>query len=121
MCWGATCCRGPGREPRSGWCGRLICSRRRAASAWCWRRSRPRRPNAVGIPTIGIGAGAGCDGQILVTQDLLGLFTDFKPRFVRHYEQLAARIEEAVGHWARDVREHAFPGPEESYHRAGEE
>ncbi len=76
---------------------------------------------AVGIPTIGIGAGAGCDGQILVTQDLLGLFTDFKPRFVRHYEQLAARIEEAVGHWARDVREHAFPGPEESYHRAGEE
>jgi 3-methyl-2-oxobutanoate hydroxymethyltransferase len=75
---------------------------------------------AVGIPTIGIGAGAGCDGQILVTQDMLGLFTEFKPRFVRHYEQLAARIEEAVGRWARDVREHAFPGPEESYPRTGE-
>lgn len=69
----------------------------------------------IGIPTIGIGAGAGCDGQILVTQDMLGLFTEFKPKFVRRYAELAADIEQAVTRYAEDVRKGTFPAPEESY------
>jgi 3-methyl-2-oxobutanoate hydroxymethyltransferase len=71
---------------------------------------------AVEIPTIGIGAGAGCDGQILVTQDLLGLFTEFQPRFVRRYALMAEEIEGAVSRFAEDVRSRTFPGDEESYH-----
>ncbi len=67
------------------------------------------------IPTIGIGAGGACDGQILVTQDMLGLFTEFQPRFVRRYAHLAGEILEAVIRFTEDVREGAFPGPEESY------
>ncbi len=70
---------------------------------------------AISIPTIGIGAGAGCDGQILVTHDMLGLFTDFKPKFVRRYAELAADIETAVTRFVEDVREGTFPAPEESY------
>ncbi len=70
---------------------------------------------AIGIPTIGIGAGVGCDGQILVTQDMLGLFTEFKPKFVRRYAELAADIEQAVAQYAEDVRKGTFPAPEESY------
>ncbi len=69
----------------------------------------------IGIPTIGIGAGAGCDGQILVTQDMLGLFTEFKPKFVRRYAELATDIEQAVTRYAEDVRKGTFPAPEESY------
>ncbi len=69
----------------------------------------------IGIPTIGIGAGAGCDGQILVTHDMLGLFTEFKPKFVRRYAELAADIEQAVTRYAEDVRKGTFPAPEESY------
>lgn len=67
------------------------------------------------IPTIGIGAGVDCDGQILVLHDMLGLNTDFNPRFVRRYAQLATTITEAVQHYAQDVRQRAFPAPEESY------
>ncbi|MFC1540153.1 3-methyl-2-oxobutanoate hydroxymethyltransferase [Gemmatimonadota bacterium] len=70
---------------------------------------------AISIPTIGIGAGAGCDGQILVTHDMLGLFTDFKPKFVRRYAELATDIEAAVTRFVDDVREGTFPAPEESY------
>ncbi len=74
---------------------------------------------AISIPTIGIGAGAGCDGQILVTHDMLGLFTDFKPKFVRRYAELATDIEAAVTRFVDDVREGTFPAPEESYRDDG--
>jgi 3-methyl-2-oxobutanoate hydroxymethyltransferase len=67
------------------------------------------------IPTVGIGAGNGCDGQILVTDDLLGKFTDFKPRFVRQYANLDQICQAAVAQYAEDVRSTNFPGPEESF------
>ena len=70
---------------------------------------------SVGIPTIGIGAGAGCSGQVLVTHDLLGLTTDFNPRFVRHYAELGETITAAVRAYADDVRAGTFPSEEESY------
>jgi 3-methyl-2-oxobutanoate hydroxymethyltransferase len=70
---------------------------------------------AIAIPTIGIGAGIGCDGQILVTNDLLGLFPDFRPKFVRRYADLAATMKEAFTKYRDDVRAKNFPGPEESY------
>ncbi len=68
----------------------------------------------VTVPTIGIGAGAGCDGQILVVSDLLGL-TPAAPKFVRRYADLRGVIAEAVRGYAGDVREGRFPGPEETY------
>lgn len=64
------------------------------------------------IPTIGIGASAGCDGQILVIDDMLGLFTDFRPSFVKRYAELGASASEAVATYAADVRARRFPGPE---------
>jgi 3-methyl-2-oxobutanoate hydroxymethyltransferase len=67
------------------------------------------------IPTIGIGAGAGCDGQVLVVSDMLGLYEDFQPRFVRRYARLADLIREAVGRYVKDVKEMKFPSREESY------
>jgi 3-methyl-2-oxobutanoate hydroxymethyltransferase len=67
------------------------------------------------IPTIGIGAGPDCDGQILVTHDMLGLFTRFRPRFVRRYLDLADQIESALGRYVDDVREGRFPDDSESY------
>jgi 3-methyl-2-oxobutanoate hydroxymethyltransferase len=67
------------------------------------------------VPTIGIGAGSGCDGQILVTDDLLGKYTDFKPRFVRQYANLAEICADAIGRYAIDVRGLEFPGPSESF------
>ena len=70
---------------------------------------------SLNIPTIGIGAGAGCDGQVLVTHDALGLTTDFNPRFVRHYAELADTITDAVQHYIHDVRERSFPSEDESY------
>ena len=63
-------------------------------------------------PVIGIGASAECDGQILVSDDLLGLFSDFTPRFVKRYAELAPLISEAVREYAADVRARRFPGPE---------
>ncbi|MDP6409823.1 MAG: 3-methyl-2-oxobutanoate hydroxymethyltransferase [Planctomycetota bacterium] len=71
--------------------------------------------NSLEIPVIGIGAGAGCDGQILVSHDMLGLYTRFKPRFVRHYAQLGADMQEAFEHFVRDVRSGEFPSADESY------
>lgn len=70
---------------------------------------------SVSIPTIGIGAGAGCDGQVLVTHDALGLTTDFNPRFVRHYAELAETITDAVQRYVEDVRHRRFPTDDESY------
>ncbi|WP_421791343.1 3-methyl-2-oxobutanoate hydroxymethyltransferase [Hyphobacterium sp.] len=69
---------------------------------------------AVSAPAIGIGASAACDGQILVTQDMLGLF-DWAPKFVRRYGQMSAMIEDAVGRYAEDVKSRAFPGANETY------
>jgi 3-methyl-2-oxobutanoate hydroxymethyltransferase len=71
--------------------------------------------DAVAIPTIGIGASSHCDGQILVIDDVLGLFTEFKPRFVKRYAELAPQISAAIDAYAGDVRERRFPGPEHTY------
>lgn len=70
----------------------------------------------VGVPTIGIGAGPSCDGQVLVFHDLLGLNVSKPPKFVRRYAQLAHVAEEAVRAWGADVRSGAFPSDAESYH-----
>jgi 3-methyl-2-oxobutanoate hydroxymethyltransferase len=67
------------------------------------------------IPTIGIGAGNGCDGQVLVMQDLLGLDDSFKPKFVKRYATLADPVREAFSAFAAEVRSRAFPGPEHSF------
>ncbi len=67
------------------------------------------------IPVIGIGAGSGCDGQILVTQDMLGLYTRFHPRFVRRYAELGQEMLTAFERYLRDVKAREFPGPDESY------
>jgi len=68
----------------------------------------------VRVPTIGIGASAGCDGQILVTDDMLGLF-DWTPKFVRRYADLRAEVTRAVRAYADDVRSGAFPAAAETY------
>jgi 3-methyl-2-oxobutanoate hydroxymethyltransferase len=70
---------------------------------------------AVSVPTIGIGAGTGCDGQVLVSYDALGMDETFKPRFVRRYATLGATIKEAIGHYVADVRSGAFPSDAESF------
>jgi 3-methyl-2-oxobutanoate hydroxymethyltransferase len=67
------------------------------------------------IPVIGIGAGAGCDGQILVTHDMLGLYTRFHPRFVRRYVELANAMTSAFQHYVGDVKSGEFPSENESY------
>jgi 3-methyl-2-oxobutanoate hydroxymethyltransferase len=67
---------------------------------------------AVPIPTIGIGAGAGCDGQILVLDDMLGLFTAFKAKFVKRYAELGRDAEAAIAAYATEVRARAFPAAE---------
>ena len=67
------------------------------------------------IPTIGIGAGPHCSGQILVTQDMLGLFEDFRPRFVRRYARLSEDIEKAFKQYIDDVKKGEFPNESESY------
>jgi 3-methyl-2-oxobutanoate hydroxymethyltransferase len=67
------------------------------------------------IPTIGIGAGSDCDGQVLVIHDMLGLFDDFTPKFVKRYAELKEVMSGAVRSFISDVREHRFPGPEHSF------
>ena len=69
----------------------------------------------IGIPTIGIGAGAGCDGQVLVFHDMLGLFTGLKPKFVKRYAELGIAARDAVQQYANEVRAGIFPGPEHEY------
>jgi 3-methyl-2-oxobutanoate hydroxymethyltransferase len=70
---------------------------------------------ALEIPTIGIGAGAACDGQVLVWHDLLGLYEGHAPRFVKQYADLATEIERAVSAYVADVRGHRFPEEQHTY------
>jgi 3-methyl-2-oxobutanoate hydroxymethyltransferase len=69
----------------------------------------------ISIPTIGIGAGPYCDGQILVLHDMLGLNEDFKPRFVRKYLNLAKEIDNAIKQYVTDIKKSDFPNENESY------
>ncbi|MGH7095275.1 MAG: 3-methyl-2-oxobutanoate hydroxymethyltransferase [Stellaceae bacterium] len=69
----------------------------------------------VAVPTIGIGASAACDGQILVTDDMLGLFVEFTPKFVKRYRELGAEIRGAAQDYAAEVRDGRFPAPEHTY------
>jgi 3-methyl-2-oxobutanoate hydroxymethyltransferase len=70
---------------------------------------------AVKVPTIGIGAGAGCDGQVLVFHDMMGLFTDFKPKFVKRYADLGGAVKAAVEAYCKEVRDGSFPAAEHSF------
>ncbi len=70
---------------------------------------------AVPVPTIGIGAGAGCDGQVLVAHDMLGLFEDVRPRFVKRYAELGEAVRAAAEAYCREVREGAFPAAEHAF------
>jgi 3-methyl-2-oxobutanoate hydroxymethyltransferase len=73
------------------------------------------------MPTIGIGAGAGCDGQVLVIHDLLGLFDRFTPKFVKRYVELHTEIADALATYRTDVENRAFPGPEHTVEMSDEE
>ena len=67
------------------------------------------------IPTIGIGAGAGCDGQVLVYQDMLAMFGDFKPKFVKQFAEVGAVMKEAFARYGEEVRSGAFPAAEHTF------
>lgn len=67
------------------------------------------------IPTVGIGAGAGCDGQVLVYQDMLAMFGDFKPKFVKQFAEIGAMMKEAFGKYIEEVKSGAFPAPEHTF------
>jgi 3-methyl-2-oxobutanoate hydroxymethyltransferase len=69
----------------------------------------------VSVPTISIGAGRFCDGQVLVTDDILGLFSDFKPKFVKRYANLRPQILEAIRQYLKEVKDGTFPSDEQSY------
>jgi 3-methyl-2-oxobutanoate hydroxymethyltransferase len=69
----------------------------------------------VPIPTIGIGAGPGCDGQVLVIHDILGLCEKYAPKFVKRYADLAGPVREGVDAYIREVKDGTFPGPEHSF------
>lgn len=70
---------------------------------------------ALEIPTIGIGAGVECDGQVLVVDDMLGMFTDFRPKFVKRYADLGNLADAAIAQYAADVRARAFPAAEHGF------
>ncbi|MBR5270684.1 MAG: 3-methyl-2-oxobutanoate hydroxymethyltransferase [Clostridia bacterium] len=69
----------------------------------------------VSVPTIGIGAGAGCDGQVLVYQDMLGMFSDFCPKFVKKYADVGEMMKEAFGQYKNEVQSGAFPTQEHTF------
>lgn len=71
--------------------------------------------DSIKIPTIGIGAGAGTDGQVLVIHDMLGITTEFNPRFIRRYLNMGEQIKEATENYIKDVKSGDFPSKEESY------
>ncbi|WP_419162454.1 3-methyl-2-oxobutanoate hydroxymethyltransferase [Candidatus Palauibacter sp.] len=72
---------------------------------------------AVSVPTVGIGAGPDCDGQVLVLHDMLGLNEGFSPRFLKTYAELGAAVRDAVGRYAGEVREGSYPAVEHGYER----
>ena len=69
----------------------------------------------LSIPTIGIGAGAGCDGQILVYQDMLGLFSDYTPKFAKHFAELGKQMKEAFAAYVKEVQAGTFPAEEHTF------
>jgi 3-methyl-2-oxobutanoate hydroxymethyltransferase len=75
----------------------------------------------LSIPTIGIGAGVGCDGQVLVTHDLLGLFDRFTPKFVKKYADFHNEMQKGFADYIEDVETKRFPAPEHSIDMADEE
>jgi 3-methyl-2-oxobutanoate hydroxymethyltransferase len=70
---------------------------------------------SLSIPTIGIGAGAGCDGQVLVLQDMLGMYDELRPKFVKRYAELGDAFREAARQYCNEVRAGGFPGPEHEF------
>lgn len=100
---------------------RLLDEARRLEAAGCFSvvlekvepKLAARITQELGIPTIGIGSGPGCDGQVLVNVDLLGLYEELEPAFVRRFANLAEPVREAVAAYAGAVREGSFPGPGE--------
>ena len=74
-----------------------------------------RLTQALEIPTIGIGAGVHCDGQVLVVDDMLGMFTDFRPKFVKRYADLGQTADQAIAAYAAEVRARVFPGEEHGF------
>jgi 3-methyl-2-oxobutanoate hydroxymethyltransferase len=70
---------------------------------------------AIGIPTLGIGAGVECDGQVLVLPDVLGLNDTFEPKFLKKYAEMAEEVRSAIGTWARDVRSGSYPDADHSF------
>jgi 3-methyl-2-oxobutanoate hydroxymethyltransferase len=73
------------------------------------------------IPTLGIGAGVGCDGQVLVTHDLLGLFERFTPKFVKRYANLSGEMRRAFNEYKGDVKSRAFPAEEHTVEMTDDE
>ena len=88
-------------------------------ACWCWRPSRRRCGSEITarltIPTIGIGAGAGCSGQVLVVYDMLGIYPGKKARFVKDYMTGAGSIAQAVANYVAEVKSGAFPTAEHSF------
>lgn len=70
---------------------------------------------SISIPTIGIGAGAGCDGQVLVYQDMLAMYSDFKPKFVKQYAQIGSVMKDAFKQYISEVKSGAFPSEEHTF------
>ena len=101
----------------------LLADARRLAEAGCFGLVLEMVPQAlaeevtrsVPIPTIGIGAGPGCDGQVLVLPDMLGLNEGFSPGFLKRYAQLADSVRDAVRSYVSEVKDGSYPGPEHSY------
>jgi 3-methyl-2-oxobutanoate hydroxymethyltransferase len=71
---------------------------------------------ALSIPTIGIGAGAGCDGQVLVIQDMLGMYSDLHPKFVKQFADVGGLIRQAVAEYCQEVKDGTFPDADTSFH-----
>ncbi len=75
----------------------------------------------VSVPTIGIGSGVGCDGQVLVLHDMLGIYENIKPRFVKRYVELSKSIFDAISAYTQDVKASRFPGEQNTFHISPEE
>src|SRR5437762_8514911 len=108
--------------------GRLIADAKALEEAGCYALILEMMPadlsaeitRSVGIPVIGIGAGAGCDGQVLVVYDLLGMNPDFSPKFVKKYLDLGVLIRDAAERFKDEVKHGVFPGPEHAFSATSE-